>query len=61
MLKMNKILQFLSLANCELDSEDAECIADGLESNIALKTLNLAKNRINSYGCCKLADAVGRN
>lgn len=54
-LEVNKILTELHMEKCELDGHDVEKLMNGMMYNTSLKLLNLACNRIGSYGMKILA------
>lgn len=58
LLKSNKILKSLNLSKCDLDSEDAEALAEGLYENTALTSLNLAKNKIMTKGAIAIFESL---
>ena len=58
LLKSNKILKSLNLSKCDLDTEDAEALAEGLYENTALTSLNLAKNKIMTKGAIAIFESL---
>ena len=61
MLKSNKVIKSINLSKCELTSNEAEMLADGLSANTSVTTLNLSRNDLYTQGWIYLFDWLCNN